>query len=74
MQQRLPRGLQEDRGDASRLLLIDETLSLLLDYLLIWTIFSPSPSQSHAVVFLFFGIMQQLFYENKAHMYGREQP
>lgn len=73
MQQRLPRGLQEDRGNASRLLLIDETLSLLLDYLLIGQYFLHLPS--HTLFFLpFFGIMQLLFYENKAHMYDREQP
>lgn len=73
MQQRLPRGLQEDRGDASRLLLIDETLALL-DYLSTHLDDIFSIALVTRCLLPFFGIMQLLFYENKAHMYGREQP
>lgn len=74
MQQRLPRGLQEDRGDASRLLLIDGTLSSSR-----LSIYSSDDTLSISTVTrcyfsFFFGIMQLLFYENKAHMYDREQP
>lgn len=76
MQQRLPRGLQEDRGDVSRLLLIDEFSLSLLNYLSthLDDIFSIFPD-TYCCFSSFFGIMQQLlFYGNKAHMYDREQP
>lgn len=75
MQRDFARG-EEDRGDASRLLLIDENSLSLLDYLSthLDDIFFHLPPSHALFVFLFFGIMQLLFYENKAHMYGREQP
>lgn len=74
MQQRLSRGLQENRGDDSRLLFIDEfSLSSRLSIYSFGQYFFRLPS--HTLLFFFvFGIMQLLFYENKAHMYGREQP
>lgn len=76
MQQRLPRGLQEDRGNASRLLLIDEFSLSLSSRLSIYSFgqyFLHLPRHMMFVI-SFFGIMQLLFYENKAHMYDREQP
>lgn len=75
MQQRLPRGLQENRGDASRLLLIDETLSSSrLSIYSLDDIFPIFPDTRCFSFSTFFGIMQLPFYENKAHMYDREQP
>lgn len=68
------RGLQEDRGDASRLLLIDGTLSLFSTIYSLDDIFSISAVTRCFSFLPFFEIMQLLFYENKAHMYGREQP
>lgn len=69
MQQRLPRGLQEDMGACFKITAYRRKLSLFFS-----TIYSLD-LPSHALFFLpFFGIMQLLVYENKAHMYGREQP